>query len=119
MIGGKERPFEKTIFKNIQKFLKIERQTNDKKTKQIREQNTFSFFKYTLEEYLIQHPKEEQNESMYMAIMAITLEINSFINNSTLTFDEIEAEVGVSAFSMWKACEFIGKFDRNMPGTLR
>ena len=56
---------------------------------------------------------------MHMALMAITEEIYSFINNSTLTFDEIEAEVGVSAFSMWKACEFIGKFDRNMPGTLR
>lgn len=60
---------------------------------------------------------------MYMALMAVSLEIILFVNNSKiLTFDEIESEVskvGVSAFSMWKACDCFAKLDKNMPMNLR
>lgn len=52
--------------------------------------------------------------------MAVSLELVLWVNNSkVLTFEEIEAEVNVSAFSMWKACDFFAKIDRNMPINLR
>jgi hypothetical protein len=47
----------------------------------------YSFFKLALEEYLSQHPSEKDNEKCYRALMAISIELTLFANNSSLSFE--------------------------------
>lgn len=47
-------------------------------------------FKLVLEDYLVQHPSEVDNESIYSAFMALSIEIVLFVCNSSVTFSEIE-----------------------------
>lgn len=36
-----------------------------------------------------------------------------------MTFEEVEKEVDVEGFELWKACDFFLKFDRTMPTSLK
>ena len=76
-------------------------------------------FKLVLEEYLAQYPSQQDNEGMYQAFMALSIEIVLFVCNSSVTFSDIEEEIGAPAFDMWRACDFFLHFDRSMPSSLK
>lgn len=80
---------------------------------------TYSLFKVVLEEYLTKHPNEEHNEEIYLALMAVSVEIVFFVNNSTITSEDIEAQVKIRSIEMCKACDFFISFDRSMPVSMK
>ena len=79
----------------------------------------YSFFKLALEEYLSQHPSEKDNEKCYKALMAISIELVLFANNSSMMFEDVEKEINIQPFELWKACDFFLKFDKAMPASLK
>lgn len=76
-------------------------------------------FKLVLEDYLAQHPSEVDNDNIYKAFMALSIEIVLFVCNSSVTFADIENEMNASSLDMWKACDFYAKFDKAMPSSLK
>ena len=72
------------MFKHIQHFIELDKKNCDKKVKELRETLIYSFFKLVLEEFLDQHPNEENNEQIYLALMAVSVEIVFFVHNSTI-----------------------------------
>lgn len=50
--------YEKSVHKHIQHIAELDKVNADKKSKEVREQLIYSFFKWALEEYLCQHPNE-------------------------------------------------------------
>lgn len=53
-------------------------------------------------------------------MMVIAMEIVLFVNNSPLAFEDLEEQVDVNAFNLWKACDSFLKFDKaSMPSALR
>jgi hypothetical protein len=72
-----------------------------------------------LEDYLAQYPSEKDNEQIYRAFMALSIEIVLFVCNSSLTFADIENHMHPDSFNMWKACDFFAKFDKAMPASLK
>ena len=97
----------------------MEKKVLDKKTKEIKENLTYSLFKLVLEEFLLLHPQEQHNENVYMALMVVCIEIVFYSNNSTFLFEDIENQVNIPTFDMWKACDFFANFDKNMPAQLK
>lgn len=79
----------------------------------------YCFFKLALEEYLSQHPTEKDNEKCYKALMAICIELYLFANNSAMMFEDVEKEIDIEPFELWKACDFFLKYDKGMPSSLR
>jgi hypothetical protein len=79
----------------------------------------YSLFKLALEEFLTLYPNEEHNKGIYLALMSLSVEIVLFVNNSAVTFEDIEKEVKAPAFDLWKACDFFANFDRSMPSSMK
>lgn len=79
----------------------------------------YSFFKLALEQFLGQHPQEQDNLGFYQALMTLTLELVLYANNSAITFEDLERETRPDRLELWKAADFFLNFDRAMPRSLK
>jgi hypothetical protein len=79
----------------------------------------YPFFKLVLEEYLSKHQQDKDNEECFKAFMMLSIEIALFSSNSHLTYEDLENEMHVAPVDLWKACDFLIRFDRVMPHPLK
>lgn len=87
--------------------------------KVFKEEMIYPFFKLVLEEYLSRHPQDKDNEDCFKAFMMLSIEIALFSSNSHLTYQDLENEMHVPPVELWKACDFLIRFDRVMPHPLK
>jgi hypothetical protein len=113
------RKSDQLVFKLIDEILSERLKDENEKSKEIKRSLIFSIYKLASEDFVALNPNDCDNENMMKAILVFSLEIVFFVSNIEASFSELEQQLDLHCFNLWRACDFFLKFDRTMPANLR
>ena len=76
-------------------------------------------YKVSAWEYLTANSNERENEELLKAFLTLCIELVFYVSNIPLTFEEIQEQVKVQPFELWKAINHFHKNDRSIPTSLK